>query len=590
MDTTLLLTLSLIPLLIGPLVVWALRSALWAARFLDGFVMVSVAGMVLLHILPAAVARGGGTAVGAAVVGLALPFVIERLLGYRSDKAQALVLALGFFALAIHSLMDGIALCGSGESDEHGIPFLGLSVALHRLPVGIAIWWIVVPRHGLRAGLFVMATIVAGSIAGFAWQTGATDILAGAEWAVFQALVAGSLLHVALAASHAPYCPECEGKWQPASGLGGLLAVTTLTALSLLHGDHHDHYLTQVADTFLDLALQSAPALLAAYLVAGALHGFFPNVVSRALGGGGRVGQAARGSLVGLPVSVCSCGILPLYRSLILKGVPAPAAIAFLVAAPEIGVASILLSLRLLGVELGIIRIGVALLIALVVGIWIGTMAARSARKVAQEHQEQTEPAATWAERIRRGFNFGFSEMVDETIPWLLAGMGLASVVAPMLGPEVIGALPDWMDVPLMAVVGTPIYVCATGSTPFAAVLIAKGLSPGAAIAFLMTGPATNVTTFGILSRMHGRKVAVLFAVGVAGLATIFGYGVNLLMPAGGGMPSLDSAHSGASTLDVASLVILTLLMLVSLVRQGSRGFVSQIVTLDAFDAEHEHM
>ncbi|NOZ02170.1 MAG: hypothetical protein GXP54_09810 [Deltaproteobacteria bacterium] len=587
MDPTLLI-LSLIPLLAGPLVVMALRSAGWAARFLDGFVMVSVAGMVLLHILPAAVARGGVAAVAAAAVGLALPFVIERLLGYRSGKAQALVLALGFLALSFHSILDGIALCGQGGGDAE-FPFLGVSVALHRLPVGIAIWWIVVPRHGLKAGLFVMGTIIAGSLAGFAWQTGATDVLAGGGWAVFQALVAGSLLHVALAHSHAPYCPECEESWQPASGLGGLAGIATLVALSFMHGEHQTNYLAQAGATFLDLALQSAPALIAAYLAAGALHGFFPNVLARTLGGGGRLGQAARGSLIGMPVNVCSCGILPLYRSLILRGVPAPAAVAFLVAAPEIGVASILLSFKLLGMEIGLVRIVVALAMALVVGVWIGALASRSSREAACSNHESPTASESLIERLRSGLAFGFGEMVDETVPWLLAGLGLAAVLAPMLGPAIVGALPAGLDVPLMAVVGMPIYVCATGSTPLAAMLIAKGLSPGAAIAFLMTGPATNITTFGILSRMHGRKVAVLFAVGVAGLAVLFGYMVNWGLPARIELPVIDQVREHAGILEIVSLGIMTVLMLVSLLRQGSRGFVSQIVTMDAFDAEHHH-
>lgn len=588
MDPTLLI-LSLLPLLGGPLVVMALRSVDWAARFLDGLVMVSVAGIVLLHILPAAIARGGGLAVGAAVLGLALPFFVERLLGYRSNRAQALVLALGFLALALHSTMDGIALCGTGHEHDGEFPFLGVSVALHRLPVGIAIWWIVVPKHGLKAGLFVMGTIVAGSIAGFVWQTGTQDVLTGSGWAVFQALVAGSLLHVALAASHAPYCSECEGTWQTASGIGGVVAIILLAALSVLHGDHHSHYLETAGATFLSLAYESAPALLVAYLVAGALHGLFPNVLSRILGGGSTLSQATRGSLAGMPVSVCSCGILPLYRSLILKGVPAPAAIAFLVAAPEIGVASILLSFQLLGVEIGLVRILVALGLALAVGVWIGSIAARSAAGLASEHQEGLQPVGALRDRLVSSLKFGFGEMVDETAPWLLVGMGMAAVVAPLLGPELVAALPPGLDVPLMAVIGTPVYVCATGSTPFAAMLMAKGLSPGAAIAFLLVGPATNVTTFGILSRMHGRKVSVLFALAVAGGATIFGYLINLVIPAGTVVPELMESHEHVGWLEQVSLAILAVLMLLSLVRQGSRGFASKIITLDAFAAEHEH-
>jgi len=587
MEPTLLI-LSLLPLLAGPLVVWAIQSAQWAARLLDGFVMVSVGGIVLLYILPASISAGGGMAVGAAILGLALPFVIERLFGFHSAGVRGAVLLLGFTALALHAVLDGIALCGQHGEGGSQYPFLGISVALHRVPVGIAIWWIVYRRRGMKAALVVMGTIVAGSVIGFVWKSGAVDAFTGAGWAVFQALVAGSLLHVAAGHAAAPFCHECEEGWQPASGLGGLLGVAVLAGFALLDPDHHMNSMSMAMETFMHLALESAPALLAAYIVAGAIQVFFPDILAGSLRGGTRMGQAARGALLGLPVNICSCGVVPVYKGLIQRGIPAPAAMAFLVAAPEVGVASMLLSFRLLGMELTLVRVAVAVVLALFMGVWIG-----GAVKRTEEGAEQSccncGPDATLAERIKAGLAFGFSDVVDQTVPWLLVGMGVAAVLAPLLRPEITALLPAGLDVPMMALIGVPVYVCASGSTPLAAVLIAGGLSPGAAIAFLLTGPATNVTTFGILSGMHGKRVAVMFAVGVGGGAIVLGYLANLMLPDTVSLPLGEAVHEGHGMFSWISLAVMAVLTITSLFRQGTRGFVSRVVTLDQYDAEHEH-
>ena len=122
-----------------------------------------------------------------------------------------------------------------------------------------------------------------------------------------------------------------------------------------------------------------------------------------------------------------------------------------------------------------------------------------------------------------------------------------------------------------------PTYVCASAATPLVAVLLLGGLSPGAALAFLITGPATNITTFGVLTQLHGKRAAVMFSLAIIGTSVGLGYAVNAFF---GNIPivALDMLTvEGASAYKIASLIGLVLLFSASLLRRGPRGFVAEL-------------
>ena len=122
---------------------------------------------------------------------------------------------------------------------------------------------------------------------------------------------------------------------------------------------------------------------------------------------------------------------------------------------------------------------------------------------------------------MRAGAKFGFVEVFDHTMPWIVVGLLLAALAEPMLSHTAFENIPSFFQVPLAALIGVPVYVCASGATPLAALAIHKGLSSGAALTFLIAGPATNLTTFGVLSKLHGRKIAMLFGISVTTLAML---------------------------------------------------------------------
>jgi hypothetical protein len=267
--------------------------------------------------------------------------------------------------------------------------------------------------------------------------------------------------------------------------------------------------------------------------------------------------------------------VLPEYRRLIRKGVPVAAALSFLVAAPEIGVSAFLVSVPLIGWPLTLARLGGAFLVALLCGLVVSRLVPAS--QVAAMTSTAGGPTPPLRQRLAHALKEGLVESVDHTAPWILVGMGMAALVEPLLAAEWLSRLPPGLDVPLFALLGAPSFVCASGATPLVAVLLHKGLSPGAALAFLITGPATSVTTFAVMAKLHGRKVTLAFGGVVAITSIVLGLALNTMLSAQTGLAHQPHAeHEGP--LEWAGLVLLGALFLASLLRQGPRAFLAQLL------------
>jgi hypothetical protein len=577
------LSISILALFVGPVIYNSVRAQR-AVAALDAFALVAVAGIVFVHILPQSIELAGWMVLPVAALGMFGPGLLcgTRLFHGRESRVVALPLAL--LAIGLHALLDGIALASGREE-------LAMAVVIHRVPDGLGIWWIVRPLYGQAAALGLVAGVAVFTVLGFFFGESLLAAAPGEALALAQALLAGSLLHVILRHPPTATGEEPEQRWHFASAIGGLLAAALVVGMGYLHGHReapgHAHDGTS---GFLELALQSAPALLLAYLFVGGAHALFLDLF-RVLRRGSPFSLALRGTLVGLPVPVCSCGVIPLYRSLIVGGVPASAAMAFLVATPELELAAVVLTWTLLGPKITFARILAAFALALFVGRLVGARV--PALPAPAAHARAARPPL--AKRLAEGLRYGFGDMVDSTAPWILVGIALAAVAEPFLDPRSFAALPALLEIPLFALVGMPLYVCASGSTPLVAVLLAKGVSPGAAIAFLLTGPATNLTTFGMLARLHGRRIAVLFSLTTACAAVLLGYAAHFALR--GNAVELSGVHEhGASLWHWTALALLAALYLTSLLRQGVRGFVGQVIAPhghgalgDACGHEHEH-
>ena len=229
----------------------------------------------------------------------------------------------------------------------------------------------------------------------------------------------------------------------------------------------------------------------------------------------------------------------------------------------------------LLGSSLTWARVVAAFVVALLVALLVGG----SDRKLSirDEESEKVEKRSL-GDRIRDGLRFGFVDIFDHTMPWVLLGLVVAAFAEPLLAHGSLGTISPWLQTPLAALAGIPIYVCASGATPIVAIALHKGLSAGAAVAFLIAGPATNLTTFGVLAKLHGRVKAALFGASVVVCAVFAGWIVDLL---GVSSKPILQAHghslygSGFAYFCLAGLLFL---VLGSLLRQGPRGIVGQLI------------
>ena len=192
-----LLALSIAALIAGPAVYTIGRRNRIARQILDGFIFITIAGIVTVNIIPEALAGGGNLAVLFLVLGIAFPVVLERGLHDSFHAAHGLVLALAALGLVIHSILDGIALLPTGSRD------LALAVVLHRVPIGMAIWWSLRPNLGLRAALAAFAMIIGASAATSSLGAPMVELAEATSIAWLQAFISGSLIHiVAFGVSH----------------------------------------------------------------------------------------------------------------------------------------------------------------------------------------------------------------------------------------------------------------------------------------------------------------------------------------------------------------------------------------------------
>lgn len=265
--------------------------------------------------------------------------------------------------------------------------------------------------------------------------------------------------------------------------------------------------------------LALAPWLLLGAALAGVLHVLVPpGFVRRRFRGYGGVVRAVA---LGVPLPLCSCGVIPAAIGLRRDGASRGAAIGFLVATPQTGVDSILVSASLLGWPFALWKVGSALLTGLVAGFL-----------VEREHEAPAPDAAVVASTAPRGLRAGIDhaiEVVRSIWRWIALGIVVSAVIGAWVPPASLAAVAELPAVLVMLAtlaIAVPLYVCATASVPIAAMLVAGGFPPGAALVFLMAGPATNVATIGAVARSFGRRALVIYlstiVVGSMALAWVF--------------------------------------------------------------------
>ena len=323
--------------------------------------------------------------------------------------------------------------------------------------------------------------------------------------------------------------------------------------------------ITGITGESFQLLARMAPYLLLGIVVAGALHIFLPEgLVARLLGGPG-FKPTFRAALLGVPLPLCSCSVVPVAASLKRSGATKSATVSFLITTPTSGVDSILATYSLLGMVFTVARVVSSFLIGLVVGT-----ATRFVTRNEPGDPKDLSPRIRVDDRdhtrhpIVKGLVYGFSELLGSMAKSLALGTLLGGAVAYFI-PE--GLLEQTIGTGLlsylvMMIVGIPLYVCASGSIPLAAALLVKGLSPGAALVFLIAGPATNIATLTVVSRMLGKKVLLLFLTLLGIGSLLSGALLDVLLA---GFPTLipnvtpHTMHDGLGIFETISALVLAL-------------------------------
>jgi len=283
----------------------------------------------------------------------------------------------------------------------------------------------------------------------------------------------------------------------------------------------------EYVNAFVSMLNGMSPYLLLGFLIAGVLHAFVPSTIySRYLAGTG-FRSVATAALFGIPLPLCSCGVLPTAVALRRSGASRAASTSFLIATPQTGVDSIAATYSMMGLPFAILRPVAALVTSLLGGLAVGHWERKGALDDVRDdaNYEFSElPRGLW-NKLLETVKYGFFDMMQSIGRWLLLGLVVATLITVLLPNDFFSTYARWplLNMLIIVLVAVPMYVCATGSIPIAAALMLKGMSPGCALVLLMAGPAANLASMFVVNNAFGRKATVVYLLSIIGGAIGFG-------------------------------------------------------------------
>lgn len=303
---------------------------------------------------------------------------------------------------------------------------------------------------------------------------------------------------------------------------------------------------------------EMSPYVLLGFLIAGVMHAFIPQrVFARHLSGSGWK-SVVKSTLIGIPLPLCSCGVLPTGIAMRRNGASKAASTSFLVATPQTGVDSIAATWSLLGPAFAVVRPVAALFTALFGGLAVGRAEKSEKAEPAaaddchghcatgdHSHEEEA-PRTGFFTKCRDALKYGFIDLVGSIGGWLVIGLVIAALITVYVPDDffsILGNRPFFSMIAVL-VIAIPMYVCATGSIPIALSLMLKGLSPGTALVLLMAGPAANFASFTLISREMGKKAAGIYLASIIIGSMAFGLAIDYLLPSE--WFNVHTLHAGA--------------------------------------------
>ena len=313
------------------------------------------------------------------------------------------------------------------------------------------------------------------------------------------------------------------------------------------------------------LCLVMAPYLLLGMLVSGLISIFIDSSFIFKHIGQKNAGSVLKSTLFGIPLPLCSCGVIPVAATLRESGASKGATVSFLVSTPQTGVDSIFLTYGMLGPVIALFRPLAALASGFFSGIVINNFD-HDMHHHLSESDNAPKTKESLDKRIISGVEYGFLTLPADIVIPLTQGLVVAAAIAILIPPQFIAehfSSSNLIQYTMMLAVSLPIYVCATASIPIAVVLMAKGITPGAAFIFLMAGPATNASSIAVIKNILGKRTLYHYLVLIAFTAISFGYILDNFLTIT--LPDMSS-HTHHHVMDDFGSIILSVIFLVILV------------------------
>lgn len=301
--------------------------------------------------------------------------------------------------------------------------------------------------------------------------------------------------------------------------------------------------------------------------------------------GKGKVRPVFLSALIGIPIPLCSCGVVPAAAGLKKQGANNGATLSFLIATPETGVDSIPLTYALMDPLMSVIRPVVAFISAVTAGLTENFTGKQDLPAKIELNPSQNlccdksssfsdnKPGFIKSSRIYGGMKYAFLDLLGDIGKWFVIGLLIAGVISYLMPENMIETYlgNNFLAMFVMLITGIPMYVCATSSTPIAAALVLKGLNPGAALVFLLAGPATNMASLGMVYKMLGKKALLVYLFSISACALAFGFltdvlykGLNISAKASIG----KTAELIPAQVEIVAAAILTILLVNAVIRE----------------------
>ncbi len=379
-------------------------------------------------------------------------------------------------------------------------------------------------------------------------------------------------------------------------------------------------YITTFLSALVELFAEMAPFLLLGFLLAGILHVWVPRSLYVPKISKPNFKSVLLSALFGIPLPICSCGVIPTAVALRKEGASKGASVSFLISTPATGVDSILATYSLLGLPFAILR-PVAAFVSSMFGGLLTNIVTRGEKEedlskidvpksscccgdcddhddheeheehgccCCHEHEEsheeehkccccghddESEHSDGFVGKLKETFKYGFGDLLPEITRWLLIGLVLGALIAAFVPNELFMSIREYPILCMFAMllISMPMYTCSTGSIPLALALMAKGLPPGAALVLLMAGPATSIASMVVVGKTFGKRTLAAYLFSIAAGAFFFGWVVDTFMMdtflSSITMKGMACHGDGLSWFDYGCAAILAVLITTGLIR-----------------------